>query len=139
VKPNPPELAPLGPEFVLFNRSSVNNLTEGTPKDKIVLGANWDISRFSTSLRVSRFGEFTVPSTVVANDRTYSAKWIVDAEVSVDLTERVALAVGANNLGNEYPDAIGIFNANLGIGQYPTSSPFGFTGGSYYARLSTTF
>ena len=139
VKPNPSQLAPLGANFVLFNRSSILNLTDTTPKDKYVIGSNWTLGRFNLNLRAAHYGEFSVPSTVVANDRTFGSKWIFDTEVTVGLTKHFDLTVGANNLGNAYPDAIGILNANLGIGQYPTSSPYGFTGGSYYVRLAANF
>jgi iron complex outermembrane recepter protein len=139
VKDNPSELAALGPTFVLFDRASRGPLTSGTPQDKFVLGANWDIDRFNLNVRAARYGEFTVTSTVVANDRTYSPEWIVDLEASADITENYGISIGANNLFNTYPDDIGIFNTNLGLGQYPTSSPFGFTGGSYYVRLRASF
>jgi len=139
VKDNPPELAALGPTFILFDRASRGPLTSGTPQDKFVFGANWSLDRYNLNLRAARYGEFTVTSTVVANDRTYSPEWVVDLEASVDITENYGISVGANNLFNTYPDDIGIFNTNLGLGQYPTSSPFGFTGGSYYVRLSAKF
>ena len=58
-----------------------------------------------------------------------------DAWVRQDLT----LAIGANNLFNNYPDAVGIFNAATGAGQYPGTSPIGFTGGSYYGRIQWEF
>ena len=51
----------------------------------------------------------------------------------------MTFAVGSNNLFNNYPDAVGIVNANLGAGQYPGTSPIGFTGGSYYARVQWDF
>jgi iron complex outermembrane receptor protein len=51
----------------------------------------------------------------------------------------LSLAVGANNIGNVYPDPVGIFNATIGSGQYPGTSPIGFTGGSYYTRAQWEF
>ena len=56
------------------------------------------------------------------------------------------MAIGANNLFNVYPDDNGVlqskaypFNTSLGSGQYPTTAPYGFTGGSYYARVGVSF
>ena len=139
VKANPPELQALGPGFVLFDRASLGNLTVGTPKEKLVLGANWTIGDFNLNLRATQFGEFSNTSTVIANDRTYPSRTIVDAEATWSPTDTFDISIGGNNIGNEYPAAIGVFNANLGIGQYPTSSPYGFTGGSYYVRLTGKF
>ena len=53
--------------------------------------------------------------------------------------DRLTVAIGANNWTNNYPDAVGIFNAATGAGQYPGTSPIGFTGGSYYARVQWDF
>lgn len=139
VIPNPPELAALGPNFVLFDRLSRGNLTEALPKDKITLGANWQWERLNVNLRGTRFGEFTVLQNAPANDRSYGAKWVTDLEVSVKATDHISVSVGANNLFNVYPDANGIYNATIGSGQYSGLSQFGFTGGSYYARLQWDF
>ena len=73
------------------------------------------------------------------NDRSFGAKWITDLEVSYKLLDSVTVAAGANNLFNEYPDKNGIYNAALGSGQFPGTSPFGFTGGSWYARVQYNF
>jgi iron complex outermembrane receptor protein len=91
------------------------------------------------NLRQTRFGKYTIRQNLVANDRSYGAEWITDLEVSYKLPWNVTVAAGANNLFNTYPDANGIFNANLGAGQYPGTSPIGFTGGSYYARVQWDF
>ena len=62
---------------------------------------------------------------------------------------RVELPVGANNLFDEYPDAIAASTVNpvyaltnsLADGQiYPRSGgPFGMNGGFYYTRLRVAF
>jgi iron complex outermembrane receptor protein len=51
----------------------------------------------------------------------------------------VTVAAGANNLFNEYPDKNGIYNPATGSGHFPGTSPFGFTGGSWYARVQYNF
>ncbi|MFN9849714.1 MAG: TonB-dependent receptor plug domain-containing protein [Alphaproteobacteria bacterium] len=136
---NPPQLSALGPTFVLFDRLSQGNLTTAIPKDKIALSAAWTWNDVSVNLRQTRFGKYTVRQNLAANDRSYGAEWITDLEVSYKFRDKVTFAVGSNNLFNNYPDAVGIFNANLGAGQYPGTSPIGFTGGSYYARVQWDF
>ena len=63
----------------------------------------------------------------------YGGKPTLDLEVTWPLGDAVALAVGARNALNTYPD----LNPNVGrLGnRYPPSTPFGFDGGFYYSRL----
>ena len=136
---NPPELTALGPSLVLFDRLSQGFLTQAFPKDKIAIGANWAVGPFNVNLRETRFGKYTILQNAAASDRSFGAEWITDLELAWHATKRATLAVGANNLFNVYPDANGIFNATTGAGQYPGTSPIGFTGGSYYGRIQWDF
>ena len=123
-------------------------LTTAIPKTKILLADTWTWRAFSISARSNRYGKFAVIQNatgtangvpVYGNDRSFGAKWITDLEVSWQATKNLNLAAGANNLFNVYPDANGIYNANLGSGQYPTTTGYGFTGGSYYFRAGVSF
>jgi iron complex outermembrane receptor protein len=136
---NPPELSSLGPSFVLFDRASQSNLTTGLPKDKIALEVNWTWGNWSVNARDTRFGSYSVLQNTPSQDRSFGAKWVADLEVAYKLPHDVTVAVGANNIFNVYPDANGIFNATTGSGQYPGTSPMGFTGGSYYGRIQWNF
>jgi iron complex outermembrane recepter protein len=143
---NPPELAALGANYVLFDRLSRGYLTTAFPKDKVSLGANWSWNKLNVNLRQTRFGSYRIQQNIPANDRKYGAKWITDLEVGYKVLPSVTVAVGANNLLNIYPSRSGSstaantsYNINTGTGQYPGTSPFGFTGGSYYARLQWDF
>ena len=63
------------------------------------------------------------------------------------MTKSLTLAVGANNLFNQYPNKVnsgllgeqraGLDNAAVTI--YPSFSPIGINGGYYYARVSYSF
>lgn len=73
------------------------------------------------------------------------AKWVTDLSVTGRITRNVALTVGANNLFNVYPsENIRSTPALTGAdtsGAFPYSefSPFGFSGGYYYARIGVNF
>ncbi|NQE63870.1 TonB-dependent receptor [Caulobacter sp. RHG1] len=143
---NPPQLAALGANYALFDRLSQGYLTKAFPKDKVSLGVNWAWDKLNVNLRETRFGSYTVQQNIVANDRSYGAKWITDLEIGYRVLPTVNIAIGANNLLNVYPSRSGpstaanaSYNVNTGTGQYPGISPFGFTGGSYYARLQWDF
>ena len=70
----------------------------------------------------------------IGDEHTYPGRFIVDAEMALDLSESAAVTFGVQNLLNTYPDESP--NA-LGVGaRYPESTPFGFNGGYYYVRLN---
>ena len=145
IAPNPPELAALGAGFVRFDRLTQSNLTTLSPDTKVFFGSTWSLSDFTLNGRLVRYGAYELRQNLVGglpvNDRSFGAKWVTDLELAWQASEAINVAVGANNLFNVYPDANGIFNASLGSQQYGGSPPssFGFTGGSYYGRVTVSF
>ena len=138
IVPNPPQLAALGAGFVIFDARSQGNLTLGLPKTKLVLSDTWNWNDFTLIPKFIRFGGFTSVQNLASQTRSFNAKWIADLELSYRITPQWSVAVGANNLLNTYPSPAGIFNPATGTGQYPGSSPFGFTGGFYYGRVNVS-
>ncbi len=124
------------PGLLLFGRDRTLTLEESSPETKLILAADYDYKLANFNVRATRFGEVLVPSTNPDNDYTLDAEWILDASVDVDLTERVSVGIGADNLLDQYPtqtpDALS-FN---GIFPYSSRSPFGFAGRFLYARAS---
>lgn len=136
--PNPPELAALGPNFVIFDHAAVGNLTVGLPKTKVVLSDTWVWSDFSFTARFTRYDHFIIQNANPALDRAYNAKWLTDLEMSWQATPTFNFAIGGNNIFDVYPSRNGILNPLLGSQQYGATplSPFGFTGGFFYGRVS---
>jgi len=130
---NPPQLAPLN--VVLFGRQGQIDLVRSTPRAKMILAANWNIWRFHNLVRLTRYGKYVEASTTPGFDATFGAKAVTDIDIGYDLTENVAVAVGAYNVFNVYPDKKGAI-AQDGSGVYGNFAPFGLSGGFYYARLS---
>ena len=130
---NPAQLASLN--VTLFAHQAQSDLIRGLPHDKIVLTDDWSLGRAHATARLTRFGEYTEASTVVTGDRSFGAKWVADLDVGYDLTDRITLSAGANNLFDVYPDKHGLI-AYDGSGQYGGFAPFGLSGGFYYGRLS---
>jgi iron complex outermembrane receptor protein len=135
----PAVLKAVNPNLVLFDRQKIADLTVGTPRKKLILGALWSRDTISASLRTTRYGEYTEAGTSADLDRTYSPKWVADLDISWDVRPSTNVAIGANNLFDEHPDKIGIVNADTGMNQFGNFSPFGITGGYYYARLTQRF
>ncbi|EJL24052.1 outer membrane receptor for ferrienterochelin and colicin [Caulobacter sp. AP07] len=135
----PAVLLAVNPNLVLFDRQKVADLTVGTPREKVVLGALWNRDAVTASLRATRYGRYTEAGTSANLDRAYSAKWVADLDVSYDVRESTTVAIGANNLFDQHPDKIGVINPDTGMNQFGLFSPFGITGGYYYARLTQRF
>ena len=62
-------------------------------------------------------------------------RFILDLEASVPLTAAATLAVGGQNVFDTYSDRMDLFAARFGL-PYSQFTPWGLSGGYYYARLN---
>lgn len=143
------------PGIVLFGRQESLRITDGTPRDKLNLGLDYDWEWLGVSLRGNRYGKVLAAGSEPFNDLEIAPAWVVDLEVRARPSgsmEGVELALGVNNLFDKYPTA---FPTGLGTDPitgatrtnslnnyfFPFSSysPFGFNGRFLYARLSYNF
>jgi iron complex outermembrane receptor protein len=132
----PPQLA--GFESVLFDRIERRRIECGQPRDGVRLGGDWHLDRFGVNLDVNRYGQYCSFTLNPADDQQYAAKWLTDLEASYRVGG-FALAIGAQNLFNVFPDRNSTVNSFNGIQTFPSQSPFGFNGRSLYGRLAWTF
>lgn len=139
----------------LFARPESFRLTDGQPSNKLNIGLDWEAGKFGLTARGNRYGsvflpgpslDITIPKGSAPGDVTLSPKWVMDLEVRFNPVEAVQLAVGANNLLDEYPDRLpfGTVNGfNFGLNNsflpYSSQSPFGFSGRFVYGRVSVEF
>lgn len=145
----------------LFARQESFRLTDGQPSNKLNLGLTWEREPFGLSLNANRFGSVFLPDGVSAaairnnntiakgaapGDISLSPKWVVDLELRVNPMEQLQLAIGANNLLDEYPDRLPfgtVGGVNYGLNNsflpYSSQSPFGFSGRFLYGRISFDF
>ncbi|KGB51704.1 TonB-dependent Receptor Plug domain protein [Sphingopyxis sp. LC81] len=139
----------------LFARPESFRLTDGQPSNKLNVGFDWESGPAGLTLRANRYGkvflpgpslDITVPKGAAPGDITLTPKWVVDLEFRFRPVEPVQLAIGANNLLDEYPDRLpfGTVNGfNFGLNNsflpYSSQSPFGFSGRFVYGRLSVDF
>jgi len=139
--PTTAPLAALSPPPVLFDRLNVLQFEKGQPSDKYSVGANWRLGKFGATLRATRYGEVIFnDSNTAANDLRLSPKTLLDLEARFDPTERLHLALGAENLTDEYPESNPTATLNLnGTSAFPNYSPFGRSGRYVYGRASFSF
>ena len=123
-----------GFDQVLFDRIERRRIECGQPKDSLRLGADWRRSGWGVNLDSARYGEFCSFTLNPADDQTYSAKWLTDLEISYRLAE-TTLAAGVQNMFNIFPDRNTAINSFSGIQTFPSQSPFGMNGRTFYGRL----
>ena len=86
-----------------FTRLSQRQLTEQTPRDRLILGADWSKGRWRIHADETRYGAYDEPINNAA-DAHFSPKWLSDLDVSYDVNHNLTLSVGANNLFDVRPD-----------------------------------
>lgn len=137
--PDVPQLAALDPAPVLFGRVNVLTLEEGAPKDKFTGQLDWEHGAFGATLRAIRYGEVLVPGTTAATDYNLDPKTVVDLEARYNWNDRVTVAIGADNILDEYPDAAPAALNGTGNTPFSTYSPFGYSGRFVYTKATLNF
>ncbi|VAW11210.1 Outer membrane TonB-dependent transporter, utilization system for glycans and polysaccharides (PUL), SusC family [hydrothermal vent metagenome] len=143
-----------GFETVLFNREEVSRIEVAQPTRKIILGAIFNLNRFTMAANATNFGtvDYIHPiAAPIANvwnngaletlDQTFSAKTLVDLSLSFQLTDAFNIGVSGSNIFNVYPDRQ-THSANYGGGMFAYSrrvSQFGLAGAGYNFNLSFKF
>lgn len=133
------QLAALSPAPVLFERVNVLTFEQGTPKTKFSASGNWSMGPWGATLRATRYGKILTPVTSAALDQWASAKVLVDLEARFAFSRQLSLAVGADNLFDQYPDPYTTAQNATGNAPFSNYSPFGRSGRFVYARMTYAF
>lgn len=137
--PQTRELAALDPPPTLFGRVNVLTFEEGTPRDKLAAVAVWNLDRFGATARLTRYGAVLDPGTSAPLDFEVGAETLLDLEARFDATDRVRIALGAENLLDAYPDAFPPERNTTGNAPFSNYSPFGRAGRYVYGRFTLGF
>jgi iron complex outermembrane receptor protein len=148
---------------VLFARINTLSFEEGTPDSKAILGVDWSIplggANFGVNLKGTRYGEVTEPGVPTApevaagleaiRDLHIQPDWLVDLSFNAKLLDdKLGLAIGADNLFDQYPDRLPIARAvpapvggvanldSTNATAFSRYSPYGFNGRFVYARMT---
>ena len=129
-----------GKESTYFSPASLIYLTNAVPRQKLNLGLNYTIAKWTFFARDNYFGGVTEPVAIVANQQYYNPRWVTDVSIGYQFAKPAKLTIGSNNVFNAYPEAISIAaNGNAGQFVYPrATSQFGFNGRYVFARLELT-
>jgi len=143
---------PAAGQTSLVSPTSLSYLTTASPKEKLILGANWTLGRVSVNVRETIYG----PSNVIfapngagigpnATNVRIGTTGITDLSVGYDILHNVKLEAGANNLFDHRPPVIpfipgvGLADGNNVYNEPAQFSPFGIDGGYYYVRATYNF
>lgn len=130
------------PDRTIFGIEEVNTYETAAPKDKIILAGSWSTEKLSALLRATRFGDTERIFDFGGGfepQQVYGAEWSIDAEVSYSITDNWRVAVGGNNLLDEYPDE-SIFDISF-FGNLPHDvlSPIGVNGRFVYLKIGFSY
>jgi len=120
----------------LFARQRILTIEKGTPDTKVSATADWSLNQWGATVRATYYGDVLQPGSTDASDYNTGEKTVVDLEGRYQLTDRVGLAIGVDNVFDEYPDYVPENLNSNGVLGFPYYSPFGFNGRYAYARIS---
>ena len=129
-----------------IDQSRVFDLENQVPEDSSVLSFIYDLASFSGLVRVNYYGNWqTTPglfgdgTASKANTYHYNDTVLVDLEASYTFLDHYTVTVGGQNVFDVYPDKEGDGTLQFLGDVYAVTSPFGFNGAFWYARLSAAF
>lgn len=127
-----------------INAGRVFDLENQVPEHSSVLSFNYTQDIFEGLVRVNRFGDWKSTGGLFgpgdgSDVFDYGSTMLVDVEARVIFDDKYTVAIGGENIFDEYPDKEG--NGVLGFlgQQYAVTSPFGFNGAFWYMRVSADF
>lgn len=121
---------------VLFDRANRLTFEEGTPERKYVFNVDWTLQGFSATAKATYYGDILQPDNNALLDFNTGDNVLLDLEARYRFSSGFSVAVGADNVTDEYPNATPtIANSNGPLG-FPRYSPYGFNGRFIYGRVS---
>ena len=154
IRPTPAELG----ETTLFDATALSDVSTASPRFVLDLSALWRIGGLSVNLVEKIYG----PSSEYENDdgdnptgklqyfkTTIPVTPITNLNVSYDFGRHLRLSLGAVDLFDRKPPHLNgnllarydsfAYGDNQGVQDYPSFSPFGINGGTYYATAQVSF
>lgn len=132
----PTNIGGLNPAPLLFARSRIFTLEQGTPGEKVTGSVDWSSHQIGATARVTYYGDVNQPGTLAdgSADIHTGRHAITDLEVRYSLPKGPNLGIGVSNLFDVYPNRTIPQNNTTGVVGFPYYSPFGFNGRYLYVR-----
>lgn len=126
----------------VIGEEALNILETAPPDDKIVLQGNWDVARWGFLLRATRFGETTRDFDFGGGfppAQTYDAVWSIDVEAAYEIRDGWTVAIGGDNIADEFPERSSDDINFFGHLPYDILSGIGMNGAFWYLRTGIEF
>ncbi|RIV81698.1 TonB-dependent receptor plug domain-containing protein [Pelagerythrobacter aerophilus] len=124
---------------ITADRERLLELEGFVPKWKGNASFTYSGDRFGLVARANYYGKWTDYGATPAADQTGGAELLVDLELSYRVSDMLKLAVGGENIFDNYPDVEARQSQiNNGI-KYLRFAPTGFNGGFWYVRATASF
>ena len=129
-------------ESKLLTAGDVLGLERGVPRIRWNAAVNQKVGRVGLLGRLNYYGSwvdhFDARFVRGADSPLLEGRYIVDLEASIRLGEGVTLAFGGQNVLNTLSQRMDLFADIFGL-PYSQFTPWGLSGGYYYARLNYTW
>ena len=126
-------------ESALLSPGDVLALERGVPETRWNVAVNQRAGRVGLLGRLNYYGSWVdhidARSARGADAQVLAGRFIVDLEATVPLAAGITLAVGGQNVFDTFSDRMDLFAARFGL-PYSQFTPWGLSGGYYYARLN---
>ncbi|SFC93072.1 TonB-dependent receptor plug domain-containing protein [Massilia yuzhufengensis] len=124
---------------ILFDRLNVLSLEKGQPENKISANVNWKLGPWGATFRATRYGKVLQAGTSAALDFWMGPRTVVDLEGRFAVTPKLSLAIGADNVFDQYPETQPPALNTTGNTPFANYAPFGRSGRFIYARANYGF
>lgn len=125
----------IGQEDVYFGDKERSIIETNNPQDKGIFTIDYSTNKLMIMLRNTYWGKVTRNEDPFGGPQVHSSKLTTDLSVSYNLTDKLALTAGANNLFDVFPDRQIAENSYFGVFKYAPVQ-MGTTGAFYFARLN---
>jgi iron complex outermembrane receptor protein len=141
-------LSQIDPDLTVLTNESLFRIRNASPRNKLVLSADWQAAQWSLLARATRFGalkDFSYDDEAPLEDgvhvQRFGAVWTLDLEAQYKLTRQLTLTAGADNILDRYPQRVRETNNATYGGALPYNfiNPIGVNGAYFYARARYTF
>ena len=122
----------------VFSREDISRVETWRPQQKIIAAVNYKINKFTAGVSFMNYGKVTYRhASDASNDATYGGKTLTDINFAYNITEKLNLSLGVNNLFNIYPDTFAdAYSDNGGV---PNDRNLDFVGRFKYPWQTTQF
>ncbi len=133
---------------IFFDRQQRGRYESGTPQNKFAFLGSFSFKKFTPTVVVTRFGEYTffttqtnLNSATGGRDQTFSPKVTTDVTLNYQLGKSIGLTLGSNNIFDVYPDELSLANNQTGVAKWGTTGgqQFGFNGAFFYGKVTIGF